>query len=88
MYLINDIIAAFYRHNLFSKDDLIKSFKMSMEFIELDEDMGYTEKSKKCKIQLCKKFLTKLEKCRLPMMAPVDWHIPLSNDFFTYCFIN
>ncbi len=73
MRLTNDIIAAFYRHHLFSKEDLIKSFKMTMEHIELDKDKEYTEMSKHHKLQLCRKFLAKLEKCRLPELAPADW---------------
>jgi excisionase family DNA binding protein len=73
MHSVNDIIAAFYRHSLFSKEDLIKSFKMTMEFIEFDEDMKYTKMSRHNKLQLCKKFLAKLEKCRLPELAPSDW---------------
>lgn len=70
MHTVNDIINAFYRHHLFSQDDLIESFKISMEDIE---DTGYTEMSKQHKIQLYEKFLAKLEKCRLPKLEPTDW---------------
>jgi len=37
------------------------------------EDTGYTKMSKQNKIQLYRKFLAKLEKCRLPKLEPTDW---------------
>ena len=67
-----DILAVFYRYNLFSRDDLVRSFKMTIDIIEEDVDGEYTALSKKHKLELCRKFLAKVEKCRLPVLTPEE----------------
>jgi hypothetical protein len=70
---MEDILAIFYRYYCFSKDDLIQCFKLTMDSIENDKISGYTKGSRQQKLKLCKKFLTTLEKCKLPTLIPEQW---------------
>lgn len=68
---MQDIISAFRKHHLFSKEELIQSFKLTMKHIRLDEDC--TEESRQAKLQLCDKFLIALKKCKLPELTEPWW---------------
>ncbi len=69
-----DFVSAFRNSKLFSKEELIESFKLTMEYIEFDEDTGYTQDAIQKKMQICKKFLSTLEKCKLPRLTELWWY--------------
>jgi excisionase family DNA binding protein len=64
---------AFRNSHLFTKEDLIESFELTKEHIEFDEENHYTQASIQKKLQLCNKFLTELQKCKLPKLAELWW---------------
>ena len=68
------IANAFRNMYLFSKEDIIDSFKLFMEHIEFDEDNHYTNESKQKKIQLCNEFFVALQKCKLPTLTELWWY--------------
>lgn len=70
---MNNIEKAFRNSHLFSKEDLIQSFKLMIEHIQSDEESEYTEKSKQKKLELCNKFMSSLEKCKLPTLTELWW---------------
>lgn len=55
---------AFLKSHLFTKKELIKSFKLYIEYIK--DNCKYTGKLKKNKLDLCQKFMLTLIKCKLP----------------------
>lgn len=73
MPMVEDVLSVFYRFYCFSKDDLVETFKLTIESIKNDTHAGYTKGSKQQKLQLCKKFLSTLEKCKLPTLIPEQW---------------
>ena len=61
----------FEKNNIFTKDELLTSLEYYIEFLQEDEDL--TENSRKAKMDLFKRFLSVVNKCRLPDLAPESW---------------
>lgn len=70
MFSYDDILIVFYNKHLFTKEDLVDYFKLEIELIEEDEKL--TPESRRQKLILYNRFLSKLNKCRLPKLEPAD----------------
>ena len=70
----------FRQNYLFTREDLIKSFKMFIEHIEQNEHPKCSPAALKNRLKLCKRFLETLEKCKLPELTQL-WN------FYEYQFL-
>ena len=69
--MLSDIERVFRKTELFSKEEVLKSFDMMIEFINNDD--GYTEKMKAKKLELCHKFKKAIEGAVLPILKEDCW---------------
>jgi len=69
------VTEVFRNTELFNKDEVLRSFNLTIEHIKTDEEKEYTEEMKAKKLELCYKFKKALEKCKLPI---------LTEDFLAY----
>ena len=70
----------FRQNYLFTREDLIKSFKLFIEHIEQNEHPKCSPAALKNRLKLCKRFLQTLEKCKLPDLTQL-WN------FYEYQFL-
>lgn len=70
----------FRQDYLFTREDLIKSFKLFIEHIEQNEYPKCSPAALKNRLKLCKRFLETLEKCKLPTLTQL-WN------FYEYRFL-
>lgn len=66
--------SVFRECGLFSKEDLVKSFSRYMSYVEEEDETGATELVRSRRIELCKKFLAKLDACKLPELNELWWY--------------
>ena len=64
---------AFRYDNLFSKADLIESFRSITEHFRTDRSYPYTKIFRARKVEFCKRFLAKLENCNFPKLTQRWW---------------
>lgn len=59
----------FRKCHLFSREDLIKSFRLFIDHFRLNEYPKSSPEALKNRLKLCDRFLETLEKCRLPVLT-------------------
>jgi len=74
-----ETIKGFRNENLFSKEDLLASFRAYMEYVEEGEEGEIPDRITKRRIELCQMFLEKMEACKLPVLTELWW-------FYEYLF--
>lgn len=68
---MENIKSLFQKYHLFSSEEIIQSFELTMEHIKSNK--AYTEESMQAKLQLCNKFLKILKKCKIPDLKEPWW---------------
>lgn len=71
---MTEIERIFRRDFLFSKEDLLQSLELQMEYIEHDPETGYTKSLIKNKLALYGKFYQRIEKSIFPVLTDLYWH--------------
>lgn len=69
----------FRKSYLFSREDVIKSFRMFIEHFRLNEYPKSSPETLINRLKLCERFLDTLERCRLPVLTEL-WN------FYEYSF--
>jgi hypothetical protein len=64
---------AFRKTELFSKEEVLQSFNLTIEYIEDDDELEYTDEMRRKKLDLCYKFKKSLDKCQLPKLTEKWW---------------
>ncbi len=64
---------AFREENLFSKEELVASFKGYMEYVATEDETGISEAMREKRLELCQRFLDKLQACHLPTQIESHW---------------
>lgn len=64
---------AFRESESFTKEDVIESFRFQMNQIKLYSGSDVSNRSKNMKLEICDKFLKKLETCKLPTLTELYW---------------
>ena len=70
---------AFKEENLFTKEELVVSFKGYMDYVATEDETGVSEPMREKRLELCQRFLDKLQSCHLPAQTEPHW-------FYEYCF--
>lgn len=69
-----DIKEKLFRENyLFTREDVLKSLELFIEHEKVNEEPGYSNKVEKNRIKLCKKFISAVKKCKLPVLTELWW---------------
>jgi len=70
-----------FRENyLFTREDVLKSLELFIEHEKMNEEPRYSNEVVKNRIKLCKKFITAVKKCKLPILTDFWW-------FYEYQFL-
>lgn len=64
---------AFREENLFSKAELVASFRGYMEYVATEDETGISEAMREKHLELCQRFLEKLRACHLPTQVEPRW---------------
>lgn len=64
----------FRRDYLFSKEDILQSLNLMMDYIEKDPETEYTKALIENKLALCKKLYQKVEKSIFPQLTDLYWY--------------
>lgn len=77
---MNKVEEFFYENYLFTREDILKSLELYVEYLELNEENEYSKEIAKNRVKLCKKFITAVKKCKLPDLTELWW-------FYNYDFL-
>lgn len=76
-----DIKEKLFRENyLFTREEVLKSLELFIEYEKLNEEPGYSNEVVKNRVQLYKKFIAAVKKCKLPVLTDLWW-------FYEYQFL-
>ncbi len=64
---------AFRDENLFSKVEIVASFKGYMEYVATEDETGVSDAMREKRLELCRRFLDKLQACHLPTQTSPRW---------------
>ena len=64
---------AFREENLFSKAELVASFRGYMEYVATENETGVSDAMRERRLKLCQRFLDKLQVCHLPTQTEPHW---------------
>ena len=78
--LAKDDERIFRKSHLFSREDVIKSFRMFIDHFRLNEYPKSSPEALLNRLKLCERFLDTLERCRLPVLTEL-WN------FYEYSFL-
>jgi hypothetical protein len=70
-----DIKEKLFRENhLFTREDILESLELFIEYEKLNEDARYSNDIVKNRIQLCEKFVSAVMKSKLPVLSELWWY--------------
>ena len=64
---------AFREEHLFSKSELIASFRGYMEYVATESETGVSDAMRERRLKLCQRFMDKLQTCHLPTQTEPHW---------------
>ena len=64
---------AFREEYLFTKEEVVASFKGYMDYIENGDDEDLSDAMRERRLELCRTFLDKLQKLHIPDQTGSDW---------------